>query len=122
MLFIFVVLMSVLIPNSIRKWEMISPVTVPLLMRANIAPSFSQFIFRVADSVGKCFTPFNAYYIITLAFLEKYNTKENEKITVFGIFKLIMPVLLLFAGLWLLIVIGWYIVGLPTGPKIYPAL
>lgn len=121
-LFIFVIIMTFLIPSTIEKWQMISPVTVPLLMRANIAPSFTQFVFRVADGIGKCFTPFFAYYIVMLAFLEKYNTKENVKITVFGTLKMIIPTLLLFAGLWLLIIVLWYVVGLPSGPSIYPTL
>ena len=121
-LFIFTIIMTFLIPDTMTKWKIISPVSVPLLMRANISPSFTQFIFRVADGIGKCFTPFFSYYIITLAFLEKYNTKDNVKITVFGTLKLILPTILLFAGLWLLIVIGWYIIGLPTGPSIYPSL
>ena len=54
-----------------------------------------------------------------LAFLEKYNTKENNKITVFGTFRIMMPALLLFAGLWILIIMGWYIVGLSLGPETF---
>ena len=114
--------MTILIPSAVEKWELISPLIVPLMMRSNLTPSFTQLIFRVADGIGKCITPFFAYYMITLAFLEKYNTKDNVKITVFGTLKLIFPTILLFLGLWLLILLGWYIIGLPTGPSIYPAL
>lgn len=120
MLFIVVILMTILIPSVQTKWSIAAPLTVPLLMRANITPSFAQFIFRISDGIGKAFTPFFAYYIIMLAFLEKYNTKENNKITVFGTLKLILPTILLFAGLWLLIIIGWYLIGVPTGPGVYP--
>ena len=120
--FIAVVLMSILMPDTQSKWNLVSPLIVPLMMRTNIAPSFTQLVFRVADGVGKSITPFFAYYMIMLAFLEKYNTKENNKITVFGTLRLILPTVLLFAGLWLLILIGWYILGLPTGPGIYPTL
>ena len=120
--FIAVVLMSILMPDTQSKWNIVSPLIVPLMMRTNIAPSFTQLVFRIADGVGKSITPFFAYYMIMLAFLEKYNTKENNKITVFGTLRLILPTILLFAGLWLLILVGWYIIGLPTGPGIYPTL
>lgn len=120
--FIAVIFMSILIPSAITKWGIISPIMVPLMMRSNIAPNFTQFVFRVGDGIGKSITPFFAYYMIMLAFLEKYNTKENVKITVFGTLRIVMPTMLLFAGLWLLILVGWYVIGLPIGPGIHPTL
>lgn len=120
--FIAVVLMTILVPSTTTKWGLIAPQMVPLMMRANIAPSFTQFIFRAADGVGKCITPFFAYYIIMLAFLEKYNTKENTQITVIGILKTIFVPVLLFALLWLGIIICWYLLGAPTGNGVLPTL
>lgn len=117
--FIAVIVMTVFMPSAEQKWALASPILVPLMMQANLTPSFTQLVFRIADSIGKSITPFFAYFIVMLAFLEKYNTKENVKITVFGTLKMILPTILLFAGLWLLIILGWYITGLPTGPGIY---
>lgn len=119
MLFIVVILMTILIPAAPTKWGIAAPLLVPLLMRSNITPSFAQFIFRAADGVGKAFTPFFAYYIIMLALLEKYNAKDNDKITVFGTLKTLLPSIFLFMGLWLLIILGWYLIGIPTGPGVY---
>lgn len=118
--FVVIVLMSILIPTAELKWGLSSPLVVPLLMRANITPSFAQFIFRAADGVGKALTPFFPYYIIMLAFLEKYNSKEEEKITIYGTLKMILPSIFIFAALWILILICWYLMGLPTGPNVYP--
>lgn len=117
--FIIIILISILIPSVTTKWNIAAPLTIPLLMRANVTPSFAQFIFRVADGIGKAFTPFFSYYIVMLAFLEKYNTKDNNKVTVFGVLKMILPTILLFAGLWLLIIVCWYLIGIPTGPGVY---
>ena len=121
-MFITVVLMSILVPSLSTKWLLAYPTFVPLFMRSNITPDFTQFIFKVADGIGKAVTPMFVYFIVMLAFLEKYNTKENNKITVFGTLKILLPCVLLFAGLWLLIIIGWYIIGLPIGPGTYPTL
>ena len=121
LLFVFAIfiLMSLFIPSSIEKWEMASPLIIPLMMKSNITPNFTQFLFRAADGIGKCLTPLFPYYIITLAFLEKYNTKDNNKITVFGTLKLLFPTILMFALLWLIIIVGWFILGLPIGPETY---
>ena len=91
-------------------------------MKANITPDFTQFIFKAADSVGKGLTPFFVYYIIMLAFLEKYSSKDNNKITVFGTLKTIRSTVLIFLVVWLLIVIGWFIMSLPLGPDMKTTL
>lgn len=121
-MFIVVVLMSILVPSLSDKWLLAYPIFVPLFMRSNITPDFTQFVFKAADGIGKAITPMFVYFIVTLAFLEKYNTKENNKITVFGTLKMLLPCVLLFAGLWLLIIVGWYIIGLPIGIGTYPTL
>ena len=115
-MFIAIILMSFLIPDAITKWTLASPILVPLFMKANITPDFTQFIFKAADSVGKGMTPFFVYFIIMLAFLEKYNNKESNKITVFGTLKLLRPTALIFAVIWFIIVIGFFVIGLPLGP------
>ncbi len=119
---IVIILMSILIPDSVTKWTIASPILVPLFMKANITPDFTQFIFKAADSIGKGITPFFIYFIVMLAFLEKYNSKESVRITVFGTLKTIMPTILLFAVVLVLIVIGWFIIGLPIGPDTYPTM
>ena len=121
-MFIIIILMSLLIPDTITKWQIASPILIPLFMKANITPDFTQFIFKAADSVGKGITPFFVYFIIMLAFLEKYNNKETNKITVFGTLNLLRPTVLIFMVVWLLIVVGWFIMGLPLGPNMTPTL
>lgn len=120
--FVSVVVMTILMPSVSAKWAIVAPQMVPLMMRANITPSFTQFIFRAADGVGKCLTPFFAYYIIMLAFLEKYNTKENTQITVIGVLKTIFTPVMLFGLLWIIIIVCWYLLGTPTGIGVFPTL
>jgi len=111
---IFIILMSVLVPNTAEKWLLISPLLIPLFMRANFTPDFAQFIFRVADGIGSSLTPVFIYFIIMIGFIQKYNLKEN-KVTLFGTYRLIMPVILWAVVIWLFILIAWYLVGLPIG-------
>lgn len=119
--FIVVILLSLLIPSLTTKWQLMAPVAIPLFMRSNITPDFTQFIFRVADGVGRGFTPLFVYFLIMLGFLQKYSD-DSEKISIFGTMGLIMPTILIMTGLWLLIILGWYIIGLPIGIGTFPTL
>mgnify|MGYP002624079745 CR=1 FL=1 len=111
--FLTIVLISVLIPNTITKWNLVAPIYVPLLMRANISPSFTQTIFLAADSVGKLFSPIYIYLILSIGFMYKY--EKNKNISIFSTMKKIMPIILVLFVVWLAIVIGWYLTGIPIG-------
>lgn len=121
-MFLIIIVISFFMPDAVTKWQIASPILVPLCMKANMTPDFTQFIFKASDSVGKGLTPFFAYFIVMLAFLEKYNNKETNKITVFGTLRMLMPTILLFAVTWLLITIGWFIIGIPIGPNTNPTM
>ncbi len=117
-----IIIMSFLIPDAVTKWTITAPILVPLFMKANITPDFTQMIFKAADSIGKGLTPFFIYFIVMLAFVEKYNNNDSNKITVFGTLKLLRPTVLLFGVIWFLLIIGWFIIGLPIGPETGPTL
>lgn len=120
-LFIITIITTLVFPSLTGKWLLMSPVVVPLFMKANISPSFTQFIFTAADSVGKCITPFFAYFIVMLGFIQKYND-ENERITLFKVISMMSKIAILIIVIWVLIIIGWYIIGLPIGVGTYPTI
>lgn len=112
--FIVILIVGILIPNTMTKWKLLSPVMVPLFMRSNITPEFTQFLFRVTDGISKLISPVFGGFIVMLVFAEKYN-QENEKFGLTGLLKKMNSTIVLFIILWLLIITGWYIVGLPLG-------
>ncbi len=120
--FIAVVFIGIFIPSTITKWSLMSPIIVPLFMRANITPDFTQFVFRVADGLGKCITPMCIYFFIMMAFMQKYNYDNEHNITIFGTLKLMAPTVTIMGFLLLLFLILWYIIGLPMGIKMFPTL
>lgn len=111
--FISIILISVFIPQTMAKWELIAPIYVPLLLRANISPAFTQTLFMAADSIGKFFSPIYIYLIITIGFMHKYDKDSTANIT--GTMKKIIPIVLVLALTWIVIVFGWYLIGLPIG-------
>ena len=108
-----IILISILIPDSITKWNIVSPIFVPMLMRANITPAFAQTIFGAADAIGKLFSPIYIYLIISIGFL--YKNDQNINTSIFSTMKKMMPTILIVSLIYFIIVIGWYLIGLPLG-------
>jgi len=111
--FLSIVIISIFIPGSLAKWELIAPIYVPLLMRANISPAFTQTLFLAADSVGKLFSPIYIYLIVTIGFMHKYEKDSN--VSIIGTMKKAMPTILILSLVWVVIIFGWYLLGLPIG-------
>ena len=111
--FLSIVLISVFMPSSVQKWNLVAPIYVPLLMRANVSPAFTQTIFLAADSVGKLFSPIYIYLIVTIGFMYKYDKDSN--MSIIGTMKKIMPIIIILSLVWLVIIVGWYLIGLPIG-------
>ena len=118
-LFLLTIIGSIFIPSTILKWNIMSPIMVPLFMRANLTPSYAQFIFMASDGIGKALTPIFPYFIILLGFMHKYG---QENISLTKTFKTMLPTILLFTLVWIMILICWYIIGLPIGVGIYPTI
>ena len=120
--FIIIIIMSIFIPSTSGKWIIASPVVVPLFMRSNITPDFTQFIFQIADSVGKCLTPVFAYFIIMIGFMEKYIDENEKSVTIVGTMRMTLPIVLIIGLLWIAIIALWYISGMPIGINGYSTL
>lgn len=103
------------------KWSIMAPVVVPLMMQSNISPQFSQFILRAADSMTKGITPLLAYFVIYVGYLNIYNN-DKKIITIKKAISYILPYCLIITISWILIIIGWYILGAPIGIGINPTL
>lgn len=116
---IFICNLFVTSPSA--KWTILAPVVVPLMMQSNISPQFAQFILRAGDSITKGITPLLAYFVIYLGYLNIYN-KNKEPITIKKAISYVMPCCLIMGAAWILLVVGWYLIGLPIGPGVFPTL
>jgi len=119
---LFMAISSLFLTSLQTKWSIFSSVVVPMYMQANLSPEFAQVALRVADSMTKGITPLLASFAIYLGYLNIYNLNKDKPYTITSSIKLIMPYFLLMALTWLLLLIGWYILGVPIGPNVYPTL
>ena len=113
--FIIVGICTIFVPSLSTKWAIMSPVLVPMFMQSSFTPEFSQAVFRAADSSTKGITPLFTYFVILLGFLQIYNSKKRDVITLTDGMGLMLPYTVAFSILWLLIVLAFYIIGLPLG-------
>ncbi len=112
---------TILLPNTVNKWTILAATCVPTLMNVGFSPEFIQVIFRFAESMTYGLTPIMAYFVIYLAYMEKYNTNDNP----IGIFKILnyqKKYALATGAVLLILLIIWYLVGLPIGINVMPTI
>ena len=118
---VLIALSGLVVTTQTAKWSVLAPSIVPLLMQNNVSPQFAQFIFRAGDSMMKGFTPFLAYFVIYLGYLNVYNT-EKKPISIRKALYYVYPYCLIISITWILIVSLIYIIGIPIGPGVSPIL
>ncbi len=119
--FLISAIATIFVPSSITRWSILSGVTIPVFMKSGISPEFAQIIFRFGESTTLGITPLFAYFVIYLAYLEKYNKKE-QPIHIIKAIKYQFPYAFMTFAMLLTILIVWYIVGLPLGIGVFPTL
>ncbi len=113
--FLVVMVSSIFVPTASTKWAILSPIVVPMFMQSSLTPEFAQAVFRAADSSVKGITPVFSYFVILIGFLQIYNKKKDDIVTITDAMSLMIPYTIAFSLLWLIIVICFYILGLPIG-------
>lgn len=121
LLLILVAFVNIFQTSAVLKWQIIAPTIIPLFMKANISPEFTQVIFRAGDSMTNMISPLFPYFVVLIGMLQIYN-KQEEAIKVGYTYKLLLPYLIGVFIFWLVIILCWYIINLPIGAGVYPVL
>ena len=113
--FIIVAICTVFVPSAVTKWAILSPVLVPMFMQSSLTPEFAQAVFRAADSSVRGVTPLFSYFVVFIGFLQLYNKKKNDMISLTDAISLMAPYALVYAITWFIIILAFYIIGIPIG-------
>ena len=111
-------LLCMFIASGSAIWSILAPIFVPMFMMLGFHPAFAQILFRIADSSVIPLAPVSPFVPLFLGFLQRY--KPEAKLGTY--YSLVLPYPLIFLGVWLVMLVAWYLVGLPIGPGIYPRL
>lgn len=113
--FVIVAICTIFVPSATTKWMILSPVIVPMFMQSSLTPEFAQAVFRAADSSVRGVTPIFSYFVIFIGFLQIYNKKKNDMVSLTDAISLMFPYALVYAILWFVIILAFYIIGIPIG-------
>lgn len=112
--FICVCIVTLFVPSPVVAWSILSGVIVPVFMNAGMTAEFAELVFRAGECVTIGLTPVMAYFVIYLAFLDKYS-EDDKPINLFSSIKMIIPYAGATAVIWIVMLIISYILGLPIG-------
>ena len=112
---------TIVLPNSNAKWAVMGGTLVPLLMNAGISPEMTQLVFRFGECVTYGLTPVMAYFIIYIAFIDKYN-QGSTPIPLRRAIRYQIPYAVATAIVLGVILVIWYMVGLPLGLHTLPTI
>ena len=109
---ILVMFANLFIGSASAKYAFFAPVFVPMFMQVGISPELTQAVYRVGDSVTNTITPLNPYMIIMLVYLQQYSKKAG----VGTLIAMMLPYTAVFALIWSLLLVIWYLCGFALGP------
>lgn len=111
-LVILTAFINIFIAVDTAKWAMMAPIFVPMLMRLNLSPELTQVAFRIGDSSTNIIAPLMPFFVLTVAFFQKY----DEESGIGSVVSTMLPYSIFFLLGWIILLIVWYLLGLPLGP------
>ncbi len=103
---------GVLIVGAIPKWAIFAPIFVPLFMKLGIAPEVVLAAYRVGNSPPNGVSPLMPYFALIVVFAQRYQKDAGVGTVV----AMMLPYAVAISVVWILLFLGWEILGLPYGP------
>lgn len=98
--------------SASAKWAIMAPIFAPMLFEVGIAPEMTLMAYRIADSSSNVVSPLMTYFAMILVFAKRYDEDS-------GLGTLISTMLsytIAFLIAWSVLLVIWYVLGLPLGP------
>ena len=114
-LILVIVMLDLIMPGLVPKWAIFAPIFVPLFIQLGVPAQTVLAAYRVGDSPFNTLTPLMVYlpFIVTIA--QRYQKGAG----IGTIIALMLPYALILLGVWIVLFVAWYLLGLPLGPG-YP--
>ena len=112
-----IVALDLIMPGLVPKWAIFAPIFVPLFTQLGVPPQTVLAAYRVGDSPFNSLTPLMVYLPFIVVIAQRY--KKDAGIGT--IIALMLPYALILLGVWIVLFVAWYLLGLPLGPG-YPVV
>ncbi len=111
----FVVLSAVInlvMGSASAKWAIMAPVFIPMFMLLGYSPELIQAAYRVGDSTTNIISPMMSYFALIVAFMHRYDKKSG----IGTLIATMLPYTFTFLIIWSVLLIIWFLLGIPVGP------
>jgi aminobenzoyl-glutamate transport protein len=98
--------------SASAKWAIMAPVFIPMFMLLGYSPELVQATYRVGDSVTNVISPLMAYFPLIIAFMKRYQPDAG----IGSVVSTMLPYSVAFFIVWSILLIVWFLLGLPVGP------
>ena len=103
---------NMLMGSASAKWALLAPIFIPMFMIMGYSPELSQVVYRIGDSVTNVISPMMSFFALIIAFIQKYEPKAGRGTIIATMIPYSIAVLLV----WILLLVGWLLLGIPLGP------
>lgn len=115
LMILFIILsasINMLMGSASAKWAILAPIFIPMFMIMGYSPELSQVVYRIGDSVTNVISPMMSFFALIIAFVAKYDPKAG----IGTIIATMIPYSIAFFVVWVILLVGWLLLGLPLGP------
>ncbi len=98
--------------SSSAKWAIMAPVFIPMFMLLGYSPELVQATYRVGDSASNVISPLMSYFPLIVAFMKRYEGEAG----IGTVIATMLPYTVTFLIVWSVLLIVWYLFGIPLGP------
>jgi aminobenzoyl-glutamate transport protein len=104
---------NVFMGSASAKWAIFAPIFAPMFLTLGYHPAFTQLLYRVGDSITNCVSPLYPYFPLLLGWVA---TMDESKSKVGTVLSYLVPYAVFLLIGWVVMLIVWYLLGLPVGP------
>lgn len=109
---LFTAFINLFMGSASAKWAIMAPIFAPMMFNLNIAPEMTLMAYRIADSSTNVVSPLMSYFAMILVFAQRYDKKSGLG----TIISTMIYYTIAFLIAWSMLLVIWYIFGLPLGP------
>ncbi|WP_225743190.1 AbgT family transporter [Marinilactibacillus sp. Marseille-P9653] len=109
---LFTAFINLFMGSASAKWAIMAPIFAPMMFNLNIAPEMTLMAYRIADSSTNVVSPLMSYFAMILVFAQRYDKKSGLG----TIISTMIYYTISFLIAWSMLLVIWYIFGLPLGP------
>ena len=112
-----VTFLNLFMMSGSAKWLILAPIFVPMFAQASsFSPALTQVAYRVGDSCTNIITPLSYYLPVVIGLLEQYKKDKETEVGIGTVISMAMPFSIFYILGFTVLLVGWYLLGLPLGP------